>query len=270
MNLRVYCPAKVNLMLEVGARDARGYHPLRTVFQAVGLFDVLDVEFGVPRRAASDIEVVGAELPSENTVTKALRLSREVFRSMPATIRIEKKIPMQSGLGGGSSDAAGLLRALAHVEGRKATEPEIVSVAAAVGADVPFFLSGGNARGEGYGDRITPLPDQPEAWLLIAKPAIGCPTAAMYARLDEIRGSARACADVRNDFQRVAPHECTELIDHLRDLGASDAMLCGSGSAVFGRFASRFEAEEARAAVAAETWVVKTLSRAESLRIESG
>src|SRR5579862_435688 len=106
---RVHCPAKVNLFLAVGPVDPRGYHPLRTTFQAVGLSDILDVTFG--ESAETTIEVIGAQLPEDNTVTKTLRLSREVFAISPTHVRLEKHIPVQSGLGGGSSDAAGILRA---------------------------------------------------------------------------------------------------------------------------------------------------------------
>jgi len=290
MKVRAYCPAKVNLELEVGPLDARGYHPLHTIFQAIGLYDILDLEFeGTP--GETRFEVTGAELPAENTVTKALRLSREIFPVQPTRVRLEKRIPMQSGLGGGSSDAAGILRALQAVSAGNLSSairnpkseirnpegpiPEVVGVAAAVGADVPFFLTGGRALGDGYGDRITPLPDEPEEWLVVAKPPVGCSTAEMYGKLDELAanpsglGARRpAPGTVHNDFEQVAPAECLTLIERLISLGARDAALCGSGSAVFGRFASCREAERAKSALDVNAWAAKALTRAESLRIE--
>jgi 4-diphosphocytidyl-2-C-methyl-D-erythritol kinase len=261
----------VNLFLAVGPPDRRGYHPLRTVFQAVDLCDLLHVEFA---GASGErlIETDGAELPDENTVTKVLRLSREIFARQPSRIRLTKRIPMESGLGGGSSDAAGLLRALNHPGGVPLEELE--PVAAAVGADVPFFLTGGRARGEGYGERITPLPDQPVEWYAIAKPPIGCPTAEMYSKLDAKPREWRDWPkedELYNDFERVAPCECLDLIERLLVLGARDAALSGSGSAVFGRFRTREGAESARAALLGretQVWVARTLSRAESLRID--
>src|SRR5579862_6870058 len=244
MILRVYCPAKINLFLAVGPRDARGYHPLRTVFQAVGLYDILDVTFN---DGPTKIEIAGAELPADNTLAKTLRLSQELFAITPSLVRLEKHIPMQSGLGGGSSDAAGLLRALNRI--RPVPLQELEAVASAVGADVPFFLTGGRARGERYGDQISSLPDAPEEWLVIAKPPIGCSTPEMYAKLDE---EPRAWRDwpegdeLYNDFERVAPCECLDLIERLQSLGARDAALSGSGAAAFGRFVSRERAESAR------------------------
>lgn len=261
------CPAKVNLFLAVGPPDRRGYHPLRTIFQAIDLCDELEVEFG---GGDTQIEVVGAELPEDNTLTKTLRLSREIFKEQPSRIRLTKNIPMQSGLGGGSSDAAGLLRALNH-DG-KVPLNELEPVAAAVGADVPFFLHGGRARGEGYGDRITPLPDGPEEWYVIAKPPIGCSTPEMYAALDAKAREWRdwpAGDDLYNDFERVAPCECLDLIERLQVLGARDAALSGSGSAVFGRFSSVEAATIARESLDLnryEAWVAKGLGRVESLR----
>jgi 4-diphosphocytidyl-2-C-methyl-D-erythritol kinase len=267
MHIRVYCPAKVNLFLAVGPRDARGYHPLRTIFQAIDLCDMLEVEFGSANEPR--IEIVGTELPEENTLTKTLRLSREIFALQPERIRLTKNIPMQSGLGGGSSDAAGLLRAFSAL--RPVSRPEMESVAAAVGADVPFFLTGGRAKGEHYGEQISPLPDGPEEWYLIVKPPVGCSTVEMYAKLDEKPREWRDWPEgnvLYNDFERVAPCECLDLIEMLQMLGAKNAGLSGSGSAVFGSFASVEEAERASQQVTYHKWVAKGLTRTESLKIE--
>jgi 4-diphosphocytidyl-2-C-methyl-D-erythritol kinase len=266
-SLRLKCPAKVNLFLAVGPPDLRGYHPLRTVFQAVNLCDDLVVEFG-DGKAETIVEVAGAELPEDNTITKTLRLSREVFSRRPSRVEVHKGIPIQSGLGGGSSDAAGVLRALAHAQGRP-IDAEVISIASAVGADVPFFLIGGRARGEGYGDIVTPLPDPLEDWYVIAKPEAGCSTVDMYKKLD---ASPRdwlgwpAGDPLYNDFERVAPSECLDLLHQLLTLGARDAALSGSGSAVFGRFADRGSAESAADVIGG--WAVRTLSRTESLAVE--
>lgn len=265
MRLTALCPAKVNLFLAVGPPDERKYHPVRTILQAVGLADELTVEFGDgPLR----VEIVGADLPAENTLTQALRLSREVFTSRPRLVRLVKRIPSEAGLGGGSSDAAALLRVLNSVQ--PASGPELASLAKLIGVDVPFFLVGGRARGEGYGDEVIPLPDAEPEWLLIAKPEIGCSTPGMYARLDRFPRDWRNWPDsdiLYNDFERVAPPECLELISRLVALGARDAGLSGSGSAVFGRFASRDRAESAQSLMGSG-WVTRTLSRGESLRID--
>jgi 4-diphosphocytidyl-2-C-methyl-D-erythritol kinase len=179
-------------------------------------------------------------------------------------------------MGGGSSDAAGLIRALQRLLPGKMADAEIKSVAAAVGADVPFFLVGGRAQGEGYGEMLTPLPDSPTRWLTIVKPPIGCPTGPAYSRLDSAPYDWRAFPSedmLYNDFERVMPGECGAAIERLLSFGAADAGLTGSGSAVFGRFASRPEAEAARLQAETEglgrAWTVPTLNRLESLQFDA-
>ncbi|MCW5941327.1 MAG: 4-(cytidine 5'-diphospho)-2-C-methyl-D-erythritol kinase [Fimbriimonadaceae bacterium] len=242
MRLRAFCPAKVNLFLSVGEPLPNGYHPLWTVFQAVSLGDDLEIETGV---SSPRLECDWAGLPAENTLTKALRLYREYTSVPDLSIRLTKRVPAQSGLGGGSSDAAGLLRLIQRVAPAPLGPRELSEIAAAVGADVPFFLVGGRAIGERFGDRLTPLPDGRPLAFAILRPPIGCSTPTMYARLDErprkaaFRPIERYLADdpvFGNDFESVAPPECLALIEGLREAGARQAHLCGSGSAVFGVF----------------------------------
>ncbi|RYG49101.1 hypothetical protein EON79_02490 [bacterium] len=230
----VLAPAKINPFLAVGPPDERGYHPLRTIFQAVGLYDEVEIEPG------EGVEFVGQDVPPENTVTKALRLAYALRPDISSVaVRVTKGIPSPGGLGGGSSDAAAVLKALSL------TPEERYEIARKVGADVPFFLFGGRARGEGYGDLLTPLPDPEPHWLLLATPDVACPTPEMYRRLDAIPREWRAWGDEPyNDFERVAPCECLELIDRLASFGAP-AGLCGSGATVWGRFVSREATEKA-------------------------
>ncbi|MBI5706859.1 MAG: 4-(cytidine 5'-diphospho)-2-C-methyl-D-erythritol kinase [Armatimonadetes bacterium] len=272
VRLTVRCPAKVNLFLSVGPPDAIGYHPIRTVFQAVSLSDtlVISVADGPTR-----IECDWPGLPAENTLTKALRLAAE-FTDLPSlSIRLDKSIPAQSGLGGGSSDAAGLIRALGVLTDGRLGPREQHEIACAVGADVPFFLVGGRAKGEGYGERLTPLPDTEPQSLLIVRPPIGVDTAAAYRGLDI---SPRAWHDFPeneafyNDFERVAPRESLEAREALLATGAKHALLCGSGSATFGVFPSATEAEAAAQRFAEKgtlhAWVARTLARNESLELQ--
>jgi len=263
--LIVRCPAKVNLFLAVGPRDERGYHPLRTVFQAIDLSDTLDIEVDStePGFFCNDSSV-----PEDNTVTKAHGLLSELIELPPLRLTLTKRIPSESGLGGGSSDAAGFLRAM----GGSLSEETLMRIALEVGADVPFFLVGGLARAEGYGEKLEPLPDRPSEWLVIVRPDSGCPTGEAYRKLDELQYEWRDFPrgdELYNDFERVAPCECLDLIERLQVHGARDAALSGSGSAVFGRFAGELSAVAAQDALAAEgfgrSWVAKTLSRAESL-----
>lgn len=272
-SFKVWCPAKVNLILDVGPLDSNGYHPLRTLFQAVGLFD----ELTVVRGEEDTLRTHGSSLPPENTITRALRLIREFGDVPPLEIELKKRIPLEAGLGGGSSDAAGLLRVVNRVAPAPFAREILHEVACAVGSDVPFFLVGGRALGEGYGERLTPLDDEPCVWLVIAKPReVGTSTPEAYRALDQIErpyDSDSDLVDWRNDFELVMPDESKAAMASLRSAGARRSLLSGSGSAVFGEFTSQCEASQAATTLALEsdldTWVAPTLSRAESLKIES-
>jgi len=228
--------AKLNLTLRVGAPDHRRYHPLRSIFQTIDWSDTVEVEVGGPAR----VEFFGAEIPAENTVTKALRLVSEIAPLAPLRVTVTKRIPAESGLGGGSSDAAALLRIVQRLH-PGLPPAELAGIAAAVGADVPFFLTGGRALAEGYGERLTPLPDpgpslSGPAWFVVIRPPVGCGTVSMYQALDAARPHAEPLADApigTNDFESVAPDVCRAVIHTLRSHGLP-AGLSGSGSAVFG------------------------------------
>lgn len=276
MRWRAFCPAKVNLYLSVGAPLPNGYHPIETVFQAVSLGDEIEVETGARE---TTIQCDWAALPAENTLTKALRLYREYTTVPDMAVRLAKRVPAQSGLGGGSSDAAGLLRLVQQVAPVPLGSREMGEIAAAVGADVPFFLVGGRAIGTRFGDEVAPLPDGSPLELAIARPPVGCATPTMYARLDADPPRRRPFPLDRflsdepvfhNDFESVAPPECLVLKQRLLDLGSSAALLCGSGSAVFGVFSDGGSASRAVASIpeadAPFRSVVRSLPRAESLR----
>ncbi len=262
----VRCPAKVNLFLSVGPPDANRFHPIRTVFQAVGLYDELEIAASERDEVVSD----WPELPTENTVTKALRLLRELVPVPPVHITVRKRIPAQSGLGGGSSDAAGLVRAVQRMYPDYTSDQFAHEVAVAVGSDVPFFLVGGRAKATGYGEKLDPLPDQSHKWLLIVKPDESVSTKEAYASLDRAPREWKEFSDeLHNDFERVAPCICGEIAERLQVHGADGALLCGSGSAVFGVFDSENLAQSAMANMASEgfdtSWVAPTLTREESL-----
>lgn len=267
MKLVVRCPAKINTYLQVGAKDRRGYHPLRTEFQAIDLCDVLTVDTG----GTPGITCNWADLPADNTLTKTLRLIGEIANFPPLAIHLEKTIPSKAGMGGGSNNAAGLIRAIDRIVQGKIPEAELRAVAVAVGADVPFFLVGGRALGLGYGERLTPLEDLPTQHLVVAMPSgVSCSTPEMFGRLDAMDRitDLSETDEPRNDFELVAPAACLELITRLRGLGARRAGLTGSGAAVFGFFPSEAEAGVVRAAIGVPSWVTRTLGRSESHRID--
>lgn len=267
------CPAKLNLFLAVGPPDRVDYHPIRTIFQAVSLCDRLSVSFS---QAADDkVECNWPDLPADNTMTKALRLLRELVPVPPLSIRLEKDIPAQSGLGGGSSNAAGLLRCINKLRNGDIDHYTLLDVATAVGADVPFFLTGGLAKATGYGEKLVSLPDSLTKYFLVVRPDIGVSTADAYAALDATERPFRDFPinvddpnEFYNDFERVAPCICGEIAERLRTHGAWNALLSGSGSAVFGEFPDEKTAINAQLRMNREgfeaSWVCHSLTTAES------
>ena len=266
MTLTALCPAKINLFLAVSEPDPSGYHPIQTIFQTISLYDRLAVSTEtVSTKITSDWQ----ELPHVNTLSRALSLYGELVMLPHVHIHLEKSIPIQSGLGGGSSDAAGLLRILQKICPTPVTEEHLFEIASAVGADVPFFLVGGTAVGTGYGNMIEMCEDADEKWLVIAQPECGVSTATAYARLDSVMRNAPKMpisdywSNTYNDFERVAPTESLKLLEFLSGAGAGPVGLCGSGSAVYGVFGSETGANIVAQKLKHRAWVAKTLSRQE-------
>ena len=293
--LTVNACAKLNMTLRVlGVRDD-GYHSLRTVFQSVALHDTLTFR---PARGDFQIACDDPACPTDHTnlVWRAAdfvwRAAGRRGRPCGVHVRIVKRIPVQAGLGGGSSDGAAAVRGLAALWRVTLAAGQMRAIAAGLGADVPFFLGGGTALGLERGDLLFPLADRPAAWVVLAIPAFGVSTKDAYAWWDlaqadgtrpvgagEIaRGRARGVdagglpdVELRNDLQAVvsARHPQIErLVRSLRRGGASYAAMSGSGSAVFGLFGSRARAEAACRSVrshARHVLVTQTLDRARYL-----
>jgi len=190
--LRVAAPAKVNLFLSVGGRRADGFHELDTVFHALDLFDRLVVEVFDARPGLPEFSLVG-DLPSDcspsdNLVYRAYLRARSIA-PLPAgqavRVRVDKRIPLRSGLGGGSSDAAGMLLAHARLVGADVHSDSYLRAAADLGADVAFFLQGGCARMTGRGERLAERFEPLALSLVVTSAGTGVSTAAAYRRFDE-------------------------------------------------------------------------------------
>jgi 4-diphosphocytidyl-2-C-methyl-D-erythritol kinase len=258
--MRVRAFAKINLSLRVLGPWPGGYHELRTVFQSIALHDTLTVRRA---RGPFTLACAGAGCPSDRTnlVWRAAgRLWKAAGRrGQPEGIAIHlaKRIPMRAGLGGGSSDAAATIRALGKLWGVDAGRQ--LKIAAALGADVPYFLEGGTVLGLNRGDLLFPLYDRPSSWVVLALPRFGVSTRTAYEWLDRQRGARRSQTSRRagpeeggaalvNDLQPVVVRHCrgiARLISILRQQGASHAAMSGAGSAVFGLFGSRLAAVRA-------------------------
>jgi 4-diphosphocytidyl-2-C-methyl-D-erythritol kinase len=284
--------AKINLDLRVLGPRPDGYHELRTVFQAISLYDVLDC---VPEDGSFAIECNTAGVPLDRTnlvwrAAEALWASlRRVGPVSGVRIRLTKGIPIQAGLGGGSADAAAALLALARFWGVSLRPNQLTDVAASLGADVPFFLSGGTALGLGRGDEIYPLADLPPHWVVLLVPGFGVTTADAYGWYDAERELARGpsmrepqyvpgpwpsrAAQMVNDLEApIARHhpEIDQMRTALRRVGALASAMSGSGSAVFGLFQKRRDALTAVDRLAGSGWRVlltESLGRGEYARL---
>ncbi len=280
--MRVRAFAKINLSLRVLGTRADGYHELRTVFQSIALHDTLTIRAsrgpfrltcGDPACPADETNLIWRAAAGMWAAAGRRGAPRDV------AIDLEKRIPMQAGLGGGSSDAAAALRALARRW--RVTEARVRETAVALGADVPYFLEGGTVLGLERGDLLYPLIDRPAAWVVLALPAVGVSTKDAFGWLDTLGAAAdprgRRRADTRagpdDQAERVTDLEAPVVARHpdigriisaLRHQGASQAAMSGSGSAVFGLFSHRPDAVRAANRLSSgsrRTLVTRTLNR---------
>ena len=287
--MRLIAPAKINWTLEVlGARDD-GYHEVRSVLQTIALCDVVHLEPAKELTLLTD----GSRSPSEDDLALlAARLLAEAVGRLPkVAIRLTKRIPAAAGLGGGSSDAAAVLRGLDRLWGLGLGQAVLAQMASRLGSDVPFFLFGGTALAQGRGERITPLPDCPIARLVLLVPPFSLPekTRRLYQALTpaDFGDGSHTQALVRgihdggridddclyNCFRRAAFVTFEGLAAYeaaLLAAGARRVHLAGSGPALFA-LAGDWSADEALrgalSALEAQVFVVRTLAAREALAV---
>lgn len=248
MVLALPARAKINTRLAVTGVLPDGRHELSTEFVSISLSDLLEVE---PAEAPS-LQVGGLALPpGENLVERArAELEAASGRSLPARVRLHKRIPPGSGLGGGSSDAATALRALARLF---ELDTDLVAVAARVGADVPFLLCGGAAAARGTGEVLSPRPE-PGGWFALAWPGFAVSTAAVFAAYDRVGGQGQ------NHLRRAAEEVEPRLRGFAAELG-EDWEMTGSGSAFFKHCPTQTDAQAAVAGLTCWTAVARPLGR---------
>ncbi|MCX6361528.1 MAG: 4-(cytidine 5'-diphospho)-2-C-methyl-D-erythritol kinase [Armatimonadetes bacterium] len=290
--IRIHAFAKVNYTLDVLSPRPDGYHNLATVMQSISLSDTLEAE---RTRAGITLtcDAPGVPRDDRNLAVAAVRaLLAHHGRSEGIALRLRKRIPAEAGLGGGSSDAAAALRAADALLELQTPAGDLARVAAGIGSDVPFFLTGGAAAVRGRGEQVQPLPDGPEFHFVIVKPPVGVSTRKAYAALDAMpeRRSARGTrrmeealakgdpAEVArrmtNDFEEAVFAQSPEVAaayDSLLMGRASRALLCGSGACVLGVAASAEDSEAigARLRLAGmQVHLCKTLTREQAMVIE--
>lgn len=240
----VCAPAKLNLFLHITGRRADGYHELQSVFMLIDWCDQL--HFEIRRDGLLSREDLVGNLPEDDLILKAARTLQAATKTPHgAHIGVEKHIPTQAGMGGGSSDAASTLLALNRLWDTQLGLNQLLEIGLKLGADVPFFLAGRNAWVEGVGERITPI-DLPEADFLVVKPPDGLETARIFSAPKLKRDTKTAIIAGfaedpygfgRNDLQPVARELCGHVstaIEWLSLIGLMGKMT-GSGSAVFSK-----------------------------------
>lgn len=255
--------AKINLSLDIKGVREDGYHLMEMVMQSVGLADVIRLKKtlkGVSLTVQQDAPQPSAIPRGEgNTAVRAAQLFFEKT-GLPGgcQIKLEKHIPSQAGMGGGSADAAGVLAGLDRLYGTGLPKEALLEMGLAVGADVPFCLTGGTALVTGIGEKVEPLPPWKNGRIVIIKPSFGISTAAAFKRYDKqgaskrpdtaalvqalARGDLAAMGAAMGNVMAEGLPEIEALREKLLATGAAGALMTGSGSAVYGIFASELEA----------------------------
>lgn len=278
--MRLLAPAKINMHLRTGPVRADGFHPLLTWMCTIGLFDNLEVD----RSTGPGFRLIcdGPQVPCDSTnlviraavaFAEALRVGRQVSSAdgEGLSIRLQKRIPVGAGLGGGSSDGARMLQGLNHfwMAGWPATR--LSQLAATLGSDLPFFLHGPSAICRGRGELVQPLPPPKPRWALLILPFFGLSTAAVYRRFDEMKLGQRATIEADPGFDTWTRLPANELLPmlvndleraafalepRLEDLRRQAekrlsriVRMSGSGSSLFTLFDKENDAQEAAKAL---------------------
>lgn len=283
--MRLYAPAKINLYLSILKKRKDGYHDLETIFQTISLYDELELREIRQKKPTLSLKVIqnnsqtAQDCPQDqkNLVWKAADcFFKEFDLKKSCEIILKKRIPMQAGLGGGSSDAAATLKGLAQLflkfsYSSSKVQSRLFKCASQLGADVPFFLKGGCALAKGKGEKICSISPSPKFWCVIVKPEIGCSTKEAYGWWDKFRqkkglkltensninimlnsltkqkGLKKWGSHIKNSFEDVVLSKIPELKkckQEMLSLGAKNACLAGSGSAFFGVVSSKKIGEE--------------------------
>jgi 4-diphosphocytidyl-2-C-methyl-D-erythritol kinase len=262
--ISIKSPAKVNLHLEVLAKRSDGYHDIRSIMVPIDLCDVLYISLIESDRIEVSSDQADLPVDEKNLAYRAaLLILEETRKAIGVKIRIEKRIPVAAGLGGGSSNAAATLLGLNRLLGTRLTRREMMRLGARLGADVPFFVFGHPALARGIGENIQPLVGLPQFWFLLVYPGIRISTRWAYERLnlwltkppDHIINMPTFSWDIsnlgsflRNDLEKaVMPaYPVLQSIKHgLLRAGAVSCLMSGSGSTIYGMFSVRQKAQRA-------------------------
>lgn len=261
--IRLKAYAKINLTLDICGVQPGGYHELDTIMQTISVYDEIEIrraaKLGVVLRCQPDIQGTNIAMTSLERFYSAIEEPPQI------QIDISKRIPIESGLAGGSSDAAAVLFGLNELHGRPLHEDTLAEIAAGVGADVPFFLSGGTCRATGIGEKLAPIRSKQDIHYVIAKPETSMSTAEGYGLYDAAPPKAGPDNDAavqalqRGDIEAFVQHagnvmeppvvavrsDVTQIEELLYEQNALLAQMSGSGTSVFGIFANEHAARHA-------------------------
>ncbi len=263
MKIKAY--GKINLTLDVVGRRKDGYHLLDTVMQTISIWDELEIQHS--RQPGVHLQCNKDSLPtdSKNTAFRAAKffLEDRGLENEGVYIFIKKHLPSRSGMGGGSADAAAVLRGLNEMYGTGLSADKLMELGAKVGADVPFCVVGGAARCTGVGADVEPIEPMPQCWLVVCKPPAGMSTPRAYSLLDQyplsstqatprmleamaagnLKRIGKGLANRFDETIRMAPVRALKRA--MMDAGALGSMMTGSGSSVYGIFETEQRAREA-------------------------
>ncbi|TKJ34507.1 4-(cytidine 5'-diphospho)-2-C-methyl-D-erythritol kinase [bacterium (candidate division B38) B3_B38] len=255
--------AKINLALEVKGLRTDGYHEVHTIYQAINLYDIMQLE-EQPR--GIDIVTNCLELPtdSRNLVYRAcLRLQESFNINRGVRVKIDKKIPLGAGLGGGSSNAAVTLMGLTHLWALPLSRVDLYPIARELGADVPYFLMGGSCLGMGRGDELYSLADLPRWWIVLVVSPFSLSTSEVYQRTNLVltkkknNSSMRGFCLMESDIEHLMVNDLEEVVfpdypalrsvkEVLKELGAKGSLMSGSGPTIYGLFKMHKDAQRAQ------------------------
>lgn len=244
-------PAKINLFLHVTGRRLDGYHQLQTIFQIVDLADEITLELDSSGEISRNNLLEGVAAETDLTVRAARLLQQNTHTLLGVRIGIRKRIPMGAGLGGGSSDAASVLVALNEIWQTGLSQHELATLGLQLGADVPVFIFGRSAWGEGIGEELQSI-NLPESWLVIVFPMQSVRTGEIFADRGLTRSTPQTTIDrflagesTRNDLQAIVCARYPSVAKALSWLSMfASARMSGSGSSVFASFTSQQQAKK--------------------------
>ncbi|EYE89785.1 4-diphosphocytidyl-2C-methyl-D-erythritol kinase [Fervidicella metallireducens AeB] len=280
--MTIKCPAKINLSLDVIGKREDGYHLLRMIMQTVSLFDNVTVQKG---SEGINIYCNKSSVPcnENNSAYKAAKLILDKFQIKSGVdILIDKEIPVAAGLAGGSTDAAGVIKAMNEIFKLHMTMEDMMEIGLKVGADVPYCIIGGTALAEGIGEKLTVLKQFKETWCVLAKPPISVSTADVYGSLkldeivrhpdteelidniekEEIDILAKGMVNVLETVTIKEYPIILEIKNIMKEFNALGSLMSGSGPTVFGLFRDKAEAEKCYHRLRdylKEVYLVKTL-----------